>query len=83
MSGYIDVPQRLLDGEAVPRSELIAYNTPMTKIQTDLSLFYFVMLGLLSKVYEGGTTKYQITPFGTAMRRDIVKRIEGDCPECP
>lgn len=80
---YEDVPQRLLDGESVPRSEIIGYNAPMTRFQTDLYLFYFVLLGMMEKVFEDETVKYRITPFGQQMRQDIVIRIEGDCPECP
>jgi len=80
---YEDVPERLLSGEAVPRSEIIGYNAMMTDIQTTTCLEFLVMAFVLVKVYEEDTVKYQITPFGQMMRVDFVKRIEGDCPECP
>jgi len=80
---YEDVPQRLLDGEAVPRSEILGYAHPITNVHSDLYLAYFEYTGLLSRVYEGETLKYQITSFGHTVRQDLVKRIDGDCPECP
>lgn len=80
---YADVPQRLLDGEAVPRSEIIGYGAPLTDLQIDMVLNLMYQWFVLEKVYEGETLKYQITTFGTALRRDYVKRIDGDCPGCP
>ena len=80
---FSDVPQRLLDGEQVPRTEIIAYDEDHPALQTDLILFYFVELGVLAKTLVAGVTNYEITPFGQTLRQDFVKRIDGDCPECP
>lgn len=78
-----DVPARILDNEAVPRSEILAYAAPLSHVQADLYLAYFEFVGILAKVYEDDTLKYQITTFGHSVRMDLVKRIDGDCPECP
>jgi len=80
---YEDVPDRLLSGEAVPRSEIIGYNASMPDVQTDYCLNILCFAMLMVKVYEDETVKFQITPFGQTMRIDFVKRIDGDCPECP
>lgn len=80
---YESVPDRLLAGELVPRSEIIGYNGSMTDMQTTLALSYLCMAFLMEKVYEDDTVKYRVTPFGQLMRVDFVKRIEGDCAECP
>lgn len=80
---YEDVPQRLLDGEAVPRSEIIAYLKPMTRLEVDYRLFQMELVGALTVSFASGVKTYSITPFGNLLRRDFVKRIEGDCPECP
>lgn len=79
---YDSVPERLLADEAVPRSEILAYAAPLTHVETTLYLAYFVMTGVLARVYEDDTVKYQITPFGHDVRRDLVKRIDGDCDPC-
>ena len=80
---YEDVPERLINGEAVPRSEIIGYNGSTTDLQTTYCLNILVMATLMVKVFEDDTVKYQITPFGQAMRQDFLVRIFGDCPECP
>lgn len=80
---YEDVPQRLIDGEAVPRSEILAYAAPNPETATTLTLEFMVMALCMVKIYEDDTVKFQITPFGMQMRDDFITRIEGDCPECP
>ena len=80
---YDDVPQRLLDGEDVPRSEIIAYAAPVPKVQTDLILQRMVDLFLLERAIIDDRLHFRITSFGQTVRQDFVKRIEGDCPECP
>lgn len=80
---YTTVPDRLLSGEAVPRSEILAYATEVTHVESTYTLEILVMALLMEKVYEDDTVKFRITAFGQAMRIDFVKRIEGDCPECP
>lgn len=83
MPPFADLPQRMLDDEQIPRTEIIAYDEDHTALQTDLVLFYLVQLGILNKVYVDDITHYEITAFGHTLRRDFVKRIDGDCPECP
>lgn len=80
---YTDVPYRLLSNEAVARSEILAYAAPLTHVQADLYLTYFEYVGILVRVYEDDTLKYQITSFGHSVRVDLVKRLDGDCPDCP
>jgi len=80
---YEDVPDRLLSGEAVPRSEIIGYANPNPEVATTYTLEILVQALLMVKVFEDDTVKFQITEFGQQMRIDFVKRIEGDCPECP
>lgn len=81
---YEDVPQRLRDGEAVPRSEIIAYWGPdATPIQVTLGLETLVTAMCMEKVYEDDTVKFRLTPLGSAIRADFITRLEGDCPECP
>lgn len=80
---YENVPQRLLDGEDVPRSEIIGYAAPMPRVQVDLILHRMKELFLLESVIVDDRLCYHITPFGHSMRVDFVKRIDGDCPECP
>lgn len=80
---YDDVPQRMLDGEAVPRSEIIGYNAPMTLNQTDLILHRMEELFLIQRSIVDEHLCFSITTFGHQIRQDFVKRIEGDCPECP
>lgn len=80
---YEDVPQRILDGEEVPVSEVIGYAAPQTATLTRTCLSWLVLCGVLETFYTAETKVVKITPFGHAVRIDLVKRIEGDCPECP
>jgi hypothetical protein len=80
---YEDVPQRLLEGEAVPRSEIIGYNAPMTMNQTDLILFRMEELFILQRSIVDERLCFSVTPFGQQLRQDFVIRIDGDCPDCP
>lgn len=80
---YDDVPQRMLDGEAVPRSEIIGYMAPMPRVQVDLILHRLEELFVIERVIEDERLHYRVTPTGQTLRQDYVKRIEGDCPECP
>lgn len=80
---YEDVPDRLIGGEAVPRSEIIGYEGEGSATRVKLCLEFLAMALLVEKVYEDDTIKFRVTSFGQAFRRDFVKRIEGDCPECP
>jgi hypothetical protein len=80
---YDNVPQRLLDGEAVPRSEIIGYAAPLSQIQVDLILFRFEELFILQRSIVDDRLHFEITAFGQQLRQDLVKRIDGDCPECP
>lgn len=79
---YEDVPERLINGEAVPRSEIIGYNGSETDITTTYTLDILVMALLMEKVYEDETVKYRITAFGLLMREDFIVRLEGECPDC-
>ena len=80
---YEDVPQRLRDGEAVPRSEIIGYWAGFTDLQITLGCEVLVDAFIFEKVYEDGTLKFKLTPLGAAIRLDFITRLEGDCPECP
>lgn len=80
---YEDVPQRLRNGEAVPRAEIIGYVSSTDDIRVTLCMEIMVMAGLAAKVYEGETLKYQLTAFGLEVRENFITRLEGDCPECP
>lgn len=79
---YENVPTRLLNGEQVPRSEIIASGVPLTKIQIDLFLFYMILLGIMEKQLVDEIMMYSISTFGQWLRQEMVKRIDGDCPEC-
>lgn len=79
---YEDVPQRLLDGEDVPVSEIIGYAHPMTTLQTKAVLNWMNLCGVVSLFFADDTKMCSITPFGHTVRQDLVKRIDGDCPEC-
>jgi hypothetical protein len=80
---YEDVPQRIIEGESVPRSEIIGYMADTPRVQVDLILHRLVDLFVLERVIEDERLHYRITSLGTALRIDYVRRIEGDCPECP
>lgn len=79
---YEDVPRRLIDGEAVPRSEIIGYVGASTDIKTTLTLNVMCMMLVMVKVYEDETVKYQLTAFGLQLRLDFIVRLEGECPDC-
>jgi hypothetical protein len=80
---YEDVPDRLLAGEAVPRSEIIGYEGEDSATRVTLCLEFLAMALILEKVYEDDTLKFRVTSFGQDFRIDFVRRIEGDCPDCP
>lgn len=80
---YEDVPDRLLAGEAVPASEIIGYAHPNPDEATRLTINFLVLAMLMEMSIVADVLCYSITPFGQTMRIDFVKRIEGDCPECP
>lgn len=80
---YEDVPERLLNGEWVPRSEIIGYGEPYTQPQIVYCLACMVMIMVLETRYSSGFEEFRITEFGQMLRQDFVIRIEGDCPETP
>jgi hypothetical protein len=80
---YEDVPQRLRDGEAVPRSEIIGYWGSHADIVVTYCLEVMVTAGIMVKLYEDETAKYQLTALGSDIRSDFLIRLLGDCPECP
>ena len=81
---YEDVPQRLADGEAVPRSEIIGYwGADSTDIQVTLGLEVLRQAFIMERVFEDETIKYRLTAMGLSIRLDFITRLEGDCPECP
>lgn len=80
---YEDVPERLISGEAVPRSEIIGYNVGYTDVQTTTTMDFLCLAFVMVKIYEDDTVKYAITAFGLQMRQDFITRLDGECPECP
>lgn len=83
---YEDVPQRLRDGEAVPRSEIIGHYGADQDIQITLGCEVLAMALIMEKVYEDETLKFRLTPLGQSIRADFILRLEGDCldsPDCP
>ena len=80
---YEDVPQRLRDGEAVPRSEIIGHYGPTSDLKITLGLEVLRASFIMEKVFEDETVKYRLTALGAAIRTDLITRLEGDCPECP
>lgn len=83
MSIYDDVPFRLVTGEAVPVSEIIAYLEPMSTTEAKSILFWMKLTGILSEAFEDGTKKFTLTPFGQTVRTDFIVRLDEECPECP
>lgn len=79
---YEDVPQRLLDGEDVPVSEIIGYFYPQPQALTRSQLSWASLCGVIEFVYDADTKFARMTPFGHTVRIELVKRIEGDCPDC-
>ena len=80
---YTTVPDRLLAWEQVPASEIIAYAYPNPLPATRLCLEIMCMALVMERSIVDDVLCYSITAFGQDMRIDFVKRIEGDCPECP
>lgn len=80
---YEDVPQRLRDGEAVPRSEIVGHYGSANGLQVRLGLEVLRMAGIMFKEFSDETTKFGLTPLGLQIREDFITRLEGDCPECP
>jgi len=83
MTDYPDVPTRLANGESVPRSEILAYWGDGYFLQVTYGLEALVTAYIMEKIYDGETLLYHLTPLGVNIRRDLVTRLEGDCPECP
>lgn len=79
---YEDVPQRLRDGEYVPRSEIIGHYGPTEDVRITLGLEVLRSALILNKVIEDETVKYGLTPLGLSIRADFITRLEGDCPDC-
>lgn len=80
---YEDVPQRLRDGEAVPRSEIIGHYGPTSDVRITLALEVLTAATIMFKSFEDDTAKYGLTALGLSIREDLITRLEGDCPECP
>jgi hypothetical protein len=78
---YTDVPQRILDGEHVPVSEMIGYMHPLTTLQAKSILSWMTLIGILDATYEDDTKKYSLSAFGAALRLDLIRRMDGDCPD--
>lgn len=76
---YEDVPERMLSGEAVPRSEIIGHFGATMDIQVSLALSILTQAFVLEKVYEDDTVKYRMTSFGIDVRNSLVTRLEGEC----
>lgn len=79
---YEDVPQRLRDGEAVPRAEIIGHYGSSSDIKVTMGLEVLRMAFIMEKVYEDETVKYRLTALGLQIRSDLLIRLEGDCPDC-
>lgn len=79
---YENVPQRLLDGEDVPVSEIVGYAEPQHQTLTKAILSWMNLCGVISLFYADETRMCNITPFGHEVRLDFVVRLEGECPEC-
>lgn len=78
---YDDVPTRLLDGTRVPMSEVIAWLSPMTSQEVRYRVNWFELLGLVQKDHDDGMEKISVTAMGFVFRLDLIKRIDGDCPD--
>lgn len=81
MPGYGDVPQRLFDGEAVPVSEIIAYAAPMTNLEVKSCLAWMELCGVIYFTFDDETKQVRISTMGYALRRDLIRRFDGECPE--
>jgi len=80
---YTDVPTRLANGESVPRSEILAYWGDGYYLKVTYGLEALVTAYIMEKEYDGETVLFRLTSLGMNIRRDLVTRLEGDCPECP
>lgn len=80
---YEDVPQRMRDGEQIPRSEIIGHFGADKDVIITLCLETLAAALILNKTYSEGTVKYGLTPLGLSIRESLIKRLEGDCPDCP
>jgi hypothetical protein len=80
---YASVPDRLLADEDVPVSEVLGYYDEFPTIIAKYWIDMLVQCGVISETYSTGVRTIQITAFGHDVRRDLVKRVDGDCPECP
>lgn len=81
MPEYTTVPERLIAGEAVPVSEIIAYAYPMPLIQTKAVLFWMALCGVGEFSFEDETKKFSLTAFGQAVRTDFIVRLDEECEE--
>jgi hypothetical protein len=80
---FEDVPQRLRNGERVPRAEIIGFIGSADDVRVTLACEIMVMAGLMDKTYEDETVKYGLTAFGHEARTTFITYLEGDCPDCP
>lgn len=80
---YDDVPQRLVDGESVPASEIIGYIGSDKDIVVRLTMNVLCMMLVMARNYDGEVMTYQITSYGMSLRESFLVRLEGECPECP
>lgn len=78
---YEDVPERLLNDELVPVSEIIGYYEIYPKIIIRYWIDMMIFVGVIGEVYADSTRYIKISAFGHDIRRDFVKRIDGDCPD--
>lgn len=83
VSEWASVPQRIRDGEAVPRSEIIGHFGADSDVLITLALEVLRNAQIMEKVFEEDTAKYRLTSLGMTIREDLITRLEGDCPECP
>lgn len=79
MPEYTTVPERLISGEKVPVSEIIAYAYPMPLIQTKAVLNWMTLCGVGVFTYEDETKKFSLTAFGQTVRTDFIVRLDEEC----
>lgn len=77
---YTDVPSRLITGESVPVSEVVAYAYPQSLLLTKTCLFWMTLCGIGEFVFEDDTKKFKLTAFGQAVRTDFIVRLDEECP---
>lgn len=80
---FEDVPERLASGEAVPRTEILAYMGSYNYLLVTNTLNILVMMGCMERTLVMGVSHYALTPYGMSIRLSFISRLEGDCPECP